>query len=87
MSRDWKFCPYSGALLEMEPAKGMANCSMSGYTRNLSGIECQEQHCQRDTLYSTGPLSAELEHVKMVTHTDMEVSRAATPSLNLFCFS
>lgn len=39
MSRDWKFCPYSGALLEMEPAKGIATCSVSGYTRNLSGTD------------------------------------------------
>lgn len=37
MSRNWKFCPYSGALLDMEPAKGSATCSVSGYTKNLSG--------------------------------------------------
>ena len=38
MSRDWKFCPYSGALLEMEPAKGKATCTTSGCSRNLSGV-------------------------------------------------
>ncbi|DBB03872.1 hypothetical protein WJX77_003594 [Trebouxia sp. C0004] len=39
MSRDWKFCPYSGALLEMEPAKGKATCTTSGYSKNLSELE------------------------------------------------
>lgn len=43
MSRDWKFCPYSGALLEMEPAKGIATCSVSGYTRNLSGTDNHQE--------------------------------------------
>ena len=75
MSRNWKFCPYSGALLEMEPAKGMATCSVSGYTRNLSGT--YSHPITRNVVQCFMCLiSAELENVKMVTHTDMEVQTA-----------
>lgn len=77
MSRNWKFCPYSGALLDMEPAKGTATCAVSGYTRNLSGT-------YGDPALAVPWLTrlmflglAELENVTMVTHTDMEVGRAA----------
>ena len=37
MSRNWKFCPYSGDLLVMDPVKGTATCRSSNYIKPLKG--------------------------------------------------
>lgn len=39
MSRNWKFCPYSGDLLVLDPVNGTAACRSSNYIKPLKELE------------------------------------------------
>ena len=36
-SRDWMFCPLTGALLDIDPQKGTASCKASRFSCRISG--------------------------------------------------
>eukprot|EP00877_Chromochloris_zofingiensis_P002149 jgi/Chrzof1/11935/Cz06g15070.t1 len=36
--KDWMFDPLSGYLLTLDPVKGVANCSLTGYQRSLDDL-------------------------------------------------
>jgi len=37
-SRDWMFCPRSGDLLNLVPARGVAECPLCGFSRSLDDL-------------------------------------------------
>lgn len=37
-SKDWMFCPLSGYMLELDPARGVAHCPMTGYQKSLAEL-------------------------------------------------
>mmetsp|Transcript_31234 Transcript_31234/g.56699 ORF Transcript_31234/g.56699 Transcript_31234/m.56699 type:complete len:125 (-) Transcript_31234:684-1058(-) len=37
-SKDWMFCPTSGYLLSLDPRKQVAECSVSGFKRQLGEL-------------------------------------------------
>ena len=43
-SREALFCPHTGALLELDAARGIARCPLSGWQRSLAGEQCR---CKR----------------------------------------
>jgi hypothetical protein len=83
-SRDWMFCPHSGFLLTLDPDRGAAVCSVSGFKRDLSGRSmpppAHAAPVPRGSLHGCMGVAAELEHVKVVLKSDMEV-RAWEPLL------
>lgn len=38
LSRDWMFCPISGALLVVDPHTGIASCADSNYSVDLTNL-------------------------------------------------
>lgn len=40
-NKDWMFCPYTGAMLELDAVKNVAHCQVSGYSIGLDGAPQQ----------------------------------------------
>ena len=40
-NKDWMFCPYTGAMLELDAVKNVAHCQVSGYSIGLDGVPQQ----------------------------------------------
>ena len=49
-SRDWMFCPISGALLTVDPRTGIASCTDSNYNIDLTSKLMISVHCYADGL-------------------------------------
>lgn len=60
-SRAWMFCPRSGDLLVLVPSKGVAECPLCDFTRNIEGDEWPSDskcvsivfHCHAWRIYGT----------------------------------
>lgn len=37
--KDWMFCPYTGAILQIDEARNVAACALSGYAVSLDDLE------------------------------------------------
>ena len=55
-SREALFCPHTGALLELDAARGVARCPLSGWQRSLAGEQCR---CEgsREAIWLLCPLA------------------------------
>lgn len=88
-ARSWMFCPLTGALLSLDPRTGIASCSESAYSVDLTS---KAASCPKEAIIllpvtmgmrENGSLSfftlnvdAELDTAKVISSCDIEVSVA-----------
>jgi hypothetical protein len=88
-TRKHLFCPHSGYLLELDAVQGAAVCEASGYSIGLSGVQwcavAARQPPPGPNVIAHRVLHlAELSHVQVTLHSDMEV-RCAHSAVQCLC--
>lgn len=53
-SRDWMFCPVTGALLELDAERDVAWSPVSGFERKLEGMIRMERHEKEEFFFGIG---------------------------------
>lgn len=79
-SREALFCPQTGALLELDAARGIARCPLSGWQRSLAGEHAAAREaelscfCVYSHMHSLrGRRAADLSNERVVSRTDIYV--------------
>jgi len=78
-SRDWMFCPVTGALLELDAERGVAWSPVSGFERQLEGeIDTEKKKMKKKGHWLDAPLSSNVK--KLNLHLLQKQKQTSTPS-------